>query len=506
MDIITSLLQGFQITLQPAVLLACFIGVSLGTLIGVLPGIGPVATISILIPITMGMNPVSAIIMVAGIYYGAMYGGTITSVLVNIPGEAASVVTCFDGHRMALQGRAGPALGIAAFGSFIAGTLGVLGLMLLATPMSKLALQFGPPEYFAVMFLGLSMVCILARGSLSKSILMVLVGLALSYVGMDPVTGDFRLTLGTMVLWDGVGLMPAIMGLFGVSEVLLTIEETAIFREALHFKGIKGLLPNRRDWKESAGPIGRGSILGFLVGIIPGGGTVLSTFASYALEKRISKHPERFGEGAIAGVAGPESANNSATSGAFITLFILGIPPNVVMAAVLGALMIHGIQPGPLFLVEHPQLFWGVVASMYIGNIMLVLLNVPLIGIWVRVLRVPYRILFPLILLFTLIGSYTVRNKPFDLVMLTVFGILGYLMKKFEYEPAPLILAFVLGDIIETSLRQSLIIFDGSFLRILSHPIAAVAIALGVIIFLSPVLPILRKGKKIAEKAAELEE
>ena len=505
MEILGALLQGFQTTLQPHVLLACFIGVSLGTLIGVLPGVGSVATISILIPITMGMDPVAAIIMVAGIYYGAMYGGTITSVLVNIPGEAATVVTCFDGHVMALKGRAGAALGIAAFGSFIAGTVGVIGLALLAIPMSQLALQFGPPEYFGVMFLGLAMVCLLSRGSLLKSLLMALLGLALSYVGMDSITGDFRLTFNSMLLWDGIGLMPAIMGLFGVSEVLLTLDE-GVSRKILQFKGIKGLLPNRKDWKDSAGPIARGSILGFVLGVMPGGGTILSAFASYSMEKKLSKHPERFGEGAIEGVAGPESANNAATSGAFVTLFILGIPPNVVMAAVLGAMMIHGIQPGPLFLSDHPTIFWSVVASMYIGNVMLILLNVPLIGIWVKVLRVPYHILFPLILLFTLTGSYVVRNKPFDLVVLVIFGIVGYLMKKFEYEPAPLILAFVLGGMIETSLRQSLILFDGNFLEIFSHPIAAGALGLGLLMFLSPVLPGLRKAKKMSDEAAALEE
>jgi putative tricarboxylic transport membrane protein len=505
MDILISLGQGFQIALLPSNLALCFLGTLLGTLIGVLPGIGPVATISILIPITMGLPAVSAIIMLAGIFYGAMYGGSTTSILVNLPGEAASVVTCFDGHQMALQGRAGPALGIAAFGSFIAGTLGVVGLMCLAAPMARFALKFGPPEYFGVMFLGLTLVCFLTRGSLLKSILMVFVGLILAYVGQDSVSGDIRLTLNSILLWDGIGLMPLIMGLFGVSEVLFSLEKP-VSREILEVKGWKNLLPNLQDWKESTGPMIRGGILGFLLGVMPGGGTVLSTFASYSLEKRISKHPEQFGRGAIAGVAGPETANNAASSGSFITLFTLGIPPNVVVATLLGAMMIHGIQPGPLFLKEHPQVFWGVVASMYIGNVMLLLLNLPFIGLWVKVLRVPYRILFPLILLLTLVGVYTVRNKPFDLVVLGIFGVLGYLMKKFEYEPAPLVLAFILGDQIEMALRQSLILFGGGFKPFLTHPIAAVAIGLGMLILVSPLLPWLGFGKKIADQAARLED
>jgi putative tricarboxylic transport membrane protein len=504
MDILGSLLQGFQVCLQPFNLLMCFIGVFMGTLIGVLPGIGPTSTISILIPVTMGMSPVSAVIMLSGIFYGAMYGGSTTSILVNVPGEAASVVTCFDGYQMARQGRAGPALGIAAFGSFIAGTFGVLGLMLLSKPMSQFALKFGPPEYFGVMFLGLTLVCLLTRGSLLKALLMVLVGLALAYVGMDSVSGEMRLTLGSILLWDGVGMMPIIMGLFGVSEVLLSLE-SSFSRDILQVKNLKGLLPNRQDWKDSAGPIGRGVILGFLLGVLPGGGTVLSTFSSYALEKKISRHPERFGTGAIEGVAGPETANNAASSGSFITLFTLGIPPNVIMGALLGAMMIHGIQPGPLFLKERPEIFWGVIASMYIGNVMLLLLNLPFIGLWVRLLRVPYRILFPMILLFTFIGAYTVRNKPFDLVMLLIFGLLGYLMKKFDYEPAPLVLAYLLGDQIEMALRQSLILFSGSFVPFLVHPIASAAIACGLLILFSPFLPGLRGGKKIAEEAAKLE-
>ncbi|HSR12970.1 MAG TPA: tripartite tricarboxylate transporter permease, partial [Thermodesulfobacteriota bacterium] len=466
---------------------------------------GPVATISILIPITMGLPAVSAIIMLSGIFYGAMYGGSTTSILVNLPGEAASVVTCFDGHQMALRGRAGPALGIAAFGSFIAGTLGVVGLMLIAEPMARFALKFGPPEYFGVMFLGLTLVCFLTRGSLLKSILMAFVGLILAYVGQDSVSGDIRLTLNSFLLWDGIGLMPLIMGLFGVSEVLFSLEKP-VSRTILEVKGWKNLLPNRKDWKDSAGPMIRGGILGFILGVMPGGGTILATFASYSVERRISKNPDEFGKGAIAGVAGPETANNAASSGSFITLFTLGIPPNVVIATLLGAMMIHGIQPGPLFLKEHPQVFWGVVASMYLGNVMLLLLNLPFIGLWVKVLRVPYRVLFPVILLLTLVGVYTVRNKPFDLVVLGIFGILGYLLKKFEYEAAPLVLAFILGDQIEMALRQSLILFDGSFRPFLMHPIASATLGMGLLILISPLLPWLGLGKKIADEAAKIED
>jgi putative tricarboxylic transport membrane protein len=505
MDMLFNVIQGFQVCLQPYNLFYCFIGVFMGTLIGVLPGLGPTATISILIPFTMGMTPVAAIIMLAGIFYGAMYGGSTTSILVNVPGEAASVITCLDGYQMARQGRAGPALGIAAFGSFIAGSVGVLGLVLLSGPMANFALKFGPPEYFGVMFLGMTLVCLLSRGSLTKAFLMVFVGLVLAYVGMDSVSGEARLTLGAFTLWDGIGLMPIIMGLFGVSEVFLSIE-TTFSREVLKVTGLKTLLPTRKDWRDSAGPIFRGTILGFLLGVLPGGGTVLSTFSSYALEKRISRHPERFGEGAIEGVAGPETANNAASSGSFITLFTLGIPPNVIMGALLGAMMIHGIQPGPLFLKEHPQVFWGIIASMYIGNVMLLLLNLPFIGLWVRLLRVPYRILCPLILLFTLIGSYTVRNKPFDLILLLIFGLLGYLMKKFDYEAAPLVLAFLLGDQIEMALRQSLILFDGRFTPFLHHPIAAAMIGFGLLVLVSPLLPGLRRGKEIADEAAKLED
>jgi putative tricarboxylic transport membrane protein len=381
-----NLLLGYQVALTAANLLYCFVGVFVGTLIGVLPGIGPAGAISLLLPVTYGIKPVSAIIMLAGIYYGTQYGGSTTSVLVNIPGEAASVVTCIDGYQMARQGRAGPALGIAAFGSFIAGTVGVIILMFLAEPLSNVALSFGPPEFFSLMILALTISTYLAHGSMIKALIMVVLGMGLSQVGTDIISGRMRFTFGIIELQDGIGLVPLVMGLFGISEVLISLEESGevtILKEK-----IKGLLPNLKDWMDSIRAIIRGTFLGFFLGILPGGGAVVASFVSYAVEKRFSKHPEKFGTGAIEGVAGPESANNSATSGAFIPLFVLGIPSNAVMALLLGALMIHGLQPGPLLIKENPEVFWGTVMSMYIGNVMLLILNLPLIGLWVKVLKI----------------------------------------------------------------------------------------------------------------------
>ncbi|MBI4247294.1 MAG: tripartite tricarboxylate transporter permease, partial [Candidatus Rokubacteria bacterium] len=439
MDLLHQLATGFAVALQPANLMYCFVGVFIGTLVGVLPGIGPVGAMSLLFPITLPATPEAAIIMLAGIYYGAMYGGSTTSILVNIPGEAASVVTCLDGYQMARQGRAGPALGIAAFGSFIGGTAAIAGLMLLAPPLSQFALKFGPPEYFSLMVLGLAILVYLAHGSLTKALLMAAAGIVLGLVGLDSINARPRLTFDRLELVDGVGLVPIVMGLFGVAEVLINIEQ-AVRRDVVESK-ITGLLPTREDWRRSGGAVTRGSLIGFLLGTLPGGGAVISSFIAYAVEKRVSRHPERFGRGAIEGVAAPESANNAATGGAFIPLMTLGVPPNVVMALLLGAFMIHGVQPGPLLMTQNPGLFWGVIASMYIGNVMLLILNLPLIGLWVQVLRVPYRILFPLILLFCLIGVYSAGNTIFDIHVMVVFGGLGYLAKKLDYEPAPLVLA-----------------------------------------------------------------
>ena len=439
--------------------------------------------------------------MLAGIYYGAQYGGSTTSILVNIPGEASSIVTCLDGYQMAKQGRAGPALGIAAFGSFIAGTLSVVGLAFLAPPLGEWALKFGPPEYFSVMVLGMTMLIYLASGSIPKAMMMALVGVLVASVGMDATSATQRFTLGILELNDGIGLIPLAMGLFGISEVLINVEQG--LRRELAKEKIKGLLPTRQDWKDSTAPIARGSLLGFLFGILPGGGGVTSSFVSYAVEKRISRHPEKFGKGAIEGVAGPESANNAATGGGFVPLLTLGIPSNPAMAMLLGALLIHGMQPGPLLMQKQPDLFWGVVTSMYVGNGMLLLLNLPMIGMWVQVLKIPYRILFPLILLFCLIGAYSINNSVADILIMILFGIVGYLMKKFEYEGAPLILAYVLGPMLEISLRQSLTISSGSFAIFFTRPIAAGGMLLAILLILSPILPRIRKRRRFPEAFGE---
>jgi putative tricarboxylic transport membrane protein len=498
MELLNYLGIGFSVALQPVNLFYCFVGVFIGTLVGVLPGIGPVGAMSLLLPTTFKATPEAAIIMLAGIYYGAMYGGSTTSILVNIPGEAASVVTCLDGYQMAQQGRAGPALGIAAFGSFIAGTLSILGLMLLAPPLSKFALRFGPPEYFTLMVLGLTILIYLAHGSMSKALIMAAFGIILGLVGLDSINARPRFTFDKMELIDGVGLVPVVMGLFGISEVLLNIEKV-VRRDILKTR-VKGLLPTAKDWRDSTGPIARGSLLGFFLGILPGGGAVISSFISYAVEKRVSKHPERFGKGAIEGVAGPESANNAATGGAFIPLMTLGIPPNVIMAMLLGAFMIHGVTPGPLMMKQNPGIFWGVIVSMYIGNIMLLILNLPLITIWVQVLKVPYKILFPLILLFCLIGVYSVNNVVFDIYLMLIFGIMGYLMKKFGYEGAPLVLAFVLGPLMENNLRKSLIISQGDFSIFFTRPLAAASLTLALFLLVSPFIPGLGKKRKVIPK------
>jgi putative tricarboxylic transport membrane protein len=494
MDLIHNLLYGFSVAFEPVNLLSCFFGVFVGTLVGVLPGIGPVGAMSLLLPVTFGVSPVSAIIMLAGIYYGAMYGGSTTSILVNIPGEAASVVTCIDGYQMALQGRAGPALGIAAFGSFIAGTFGIVGLMFLATPLADLALKFGPTEYFSLVCLGLSVLIYLTHGSVLRGLVMAGSGVFLSLIGQDVIEGTARFTFGLIGLIDGVGLVPLAMGLFGISEILLNLEK--LTKRIIFKTEIKSLLPTREDWRRAAKPIGRGTLLGFFLGILPGGGAIISSFLSYAVEKRFSRYPEQFGKGAIEGVAGPESANNSASSGAFIPLFSLGIPANVVMALLLGALMIHGLQPGPLILTQHPEIFWGTVASMYVGNVMLLALNLPLIGIWVRILRIPYNTLFPLILLFCLIGAYSVGGNIFDIYIMLVFGVIGYLLRKFDYEPAPLVLAFVLGPMLEKNLRQALILSDGSIGVFVTHPLSAVSLSVALFLLLSAVLPSLQKRRR----------
>jgi putative tricarboxylic transport membrane protein len=486
--VLDQLLLGFSVALTWQNMFYCFLGVFVGTLIGVLPGIGPPTTIALLLPATYYVEPTSAIIMLAGIYYGAMYGGSITSILVNIPGEAASVVTCLDGYQMARQGRAGVALGISTIGSFIAGTLGIVGLMVAAPPLAKFALRFGPPEYFSLIFMAFSLVIYLASQSMLKAVMIAVVGVLVGTVGIDFVTGTDRFSYGSMTLSDGVGLIPVVIGLFGIAEVLENTEKEAGKISTLKTK-FKGLFPTLKDWKDSLGPIFRGTILGFFIGILPGGGTIMASFASYALEKKVSKHPEQFGKGAIQGVAAPESANNAASSSAFIPLMTLGLPSNAVTALLLGALMIHGIRPGPMLIQEHPQLFWGVVASMYVGNVMLVILNLPVIGLWVRLLSMPYRILFPLILLFCLVGVYGVNSNPWEVMIMIVFGIVGYLMRKFKYEPAPFVFAFVLGRLMEEALRQSLFLSKGSFAIFFTRPISCILIVIGILLFSVPALP-----------------
>ncbi len=491
MDAILHIGLGFQTALEPGNLFFCFTGVLIGTLVGVLPGLGPVAAMSLLLPATFHIPPVAAVIMLAGIYYGAMYGGSTTSILVNIPGEAASVVTCLDGYKMARRGRAGAALGIAAFASFIAGTLATLCLMLVSLPLSRMALKFGSPEYFALIFLGLTTVTYMASGPAWKSLVMATVGLFLGCIGMDVAIGSSRFTFGLIELYDGVGIVPVAMGLFGVAEVLLNVEES-MERTVLSSR-VRNLLPTRRDWAESTPPMLRGSLLGFFLGVLPGAGPVIASFASYAMEKRLSREPERFGSGVIQGVAGPEAANNAATGGAFVPLLTLGIPPNATMALLLGALVIFGLQPGPKLVEDHPQLFWGVIASMYVGNLMLLVLNLPLIGIWIQILKVPYPILFPLILLFCVIGVYSLNNSIVEVGIMVLFGVAGYGLRKLDFEPAPLVLALVLGPMLELNFRQSLAMGDGRLLFFFERPISAVILAVAIVLL---AVPLLRRGAR----------
>jgi putative tricarboxylic transport membrane protein len=494
-DTLTSLLYGFSVAIQPENLMYCFIGSILGTLVGVLPGIGPVGAISILLPITFKISTTGSIIMLAGVYYGAMYGGSTTSILVNIPGEAASVVTCMDGYQMARKGRAGAALGMSAFGSFLAGTVGIIGLVLFAKPLSKFALDFGPHEYFSLIILGLTFVTYLAHGSMLKAVMMACFGLMLSNIGLDPITSSPRMTFGILELFDGVGIAPVAMGLFGIGEVLVNLEQT-VTQEIVKTR-FRNLFPSKLDWFQSRWALVRGTLVGFFLGILPGGGPVLASFMSYGLEKRVSKEPEKFGTGAIEGVASPEAANNSAASSSFIPLLTLGIPPNVSLSILFGAFLIHGVTPGPLLLKNHPDVFWGLVSSMYIGNVMLLVLNLPLIPMWVQVLKVPAKLLYPLILLFCLIGAYSMNNNVFDVFVMITFGIVGYLFRKFEYEGAPLVLAFVLGPMLDLNLRQALLVSEGSFLAFFTRPISAVTLGLTIVLLMTAVLPMV--AKKLAK-------
>jgi len=459
MDLVNNLALGFGIAFTPLNLGLCLVGALVGTLVGVLPGVGPLATIAMLLPITFGLHPVGALIMLAGIYYGAQYGGSTTSILVNIPGEASSVVTTLDGHQMAKQGRAGPALAMAAIGSFFAGSVATIIVAALGVPLTGLALKFGPAEYFSLMVLGLVFAVVLAKGSVPKAITMILFGLLLSMVGSDLETGASRMAFNLPELADGIGFVTVAMGVFGIAEIIRNLE-LVHGRDIVKAK-ITGLMPTLKDLKDSAGPIGRGTVLGSILGILPGGGATIAAFAAYTFEKKISKHPHRFGRGAIEGVAAPESANNAAAQTSFIPLLTLGIPPNAVMALMVGAMTIHGIVPGPQVMTKQPELFWGMIASMWLGNLMLLVINLPLVGLWVRLLRVPYRMLYPAILIFCCIGVYSINSAPADVMMTATFGLIGYWLVKHDFEPAPMLLGFVLGPLMEENLRRGMLIARG---------------------------------------------
>ncbi len=493
MDLVNNLALGFSVALSLKNLALCFAGCMVGTLIGVLPGVGPIATIAILLPITFGIDPTGALIMLAGIYYGAQYGGSTTAILVNIPGEATSVVTTLDGHQMAKQGRAGVALGIAAISSFMAGTVATLVIAALGAPLTKLALLFGPAEYFALMVMGLVFATVLARGSILKAIAMILFGLLLSTVGTDLESGQERLTLGIQDLSDGVDFAVLAMGLFGFAEILRNLESPET-RDVVRGK-IGNLLPNWADFKQAFPAIARGTGLGAILGILPGNGAVLGPFASYTVEKKIAKDPRRFGRGAIEGVAGPEAANNAGAQTAFIPLLTLGIPPNAVMALMVGAMTIHGIIPGPQVMTKNPELFWGMIASMWIGNLMLLIINLPLVGLWVKLLKVPYRLMFPAILIFCCIGIYSINNNPADVLATAFFGLIGYTLIKLGFEPAPMLLGFVLGKLMEEKLRQALILSRGSFMTFVERPISATLLFIAVAMLALALLPSIRKSR-----------
>ncbi|HWK67264.1 MAG TPA: tripartite tricarboxylate transporter permease [Rhizobiaceae bacterium] len=493
------ILLGLEVAAQPINLVYCFFGVFLGTLIGVLPGIGPATTMALLLPITINAPPESGIILLAGLYYGSMYGGSTTSILVNVPGEAASVVTTLDGYQMARTGRAGPALAIAAIGSFIAGTVSVVALSFIAVPLARAAVYLSPADYVGLMVLGLVMVGVISSGSISKAILTTCFGVVLGLVGIDSMSGAPRFTFDIPQLIEGIDVITLVVGLFGVSEVLQNLEQAA--PRSLVAKTVGRILPSREEWKRSRAPIARGSILGFVLGLLPGGGAVLAAFASYGLEKRISARPEEFGKGAVEGLAGPESANNAAATAAFIPLLTLGIPPNVVLGILLGALMIQGIAPGPLMMVQNPDVFWGTVASMYVGNIMLLILNLPLIGMWIQILRIPYGVMFPLILVFCVIGVYGTTGSTFHLGLMIGFGVIGYVLRRCGYDLAPLVLGFVLGPLLEANMRRSLTASDGSWSFLFSSYVGGACLVVSVVLIVSAMMPAVRKRREMLGNA-----
>jgi len=494
MELLSNLALGLQVALTGENILYCFGGVALGTLIGVLPGIGPVATISMLLPLTFKLEPTSSLIMLAGIYYGAQYGGSTTAILVNLPGEASSVVTCLDGYAMARQGRAGHALAVAAIGSFIAGCIATLVLAAFAPPLSELALKFGAPEYFSLMVLGLVAAVVLAQGSVLKALAMIALGILLGLIGMDGTTGDQRFTFGLPELSDGLGFVVVAMGLFGFGPIIANLESAGT-RDIIA-KRIGSMIPPKEEMRRAWGAIARGTGVGSLLGILPGGGAVLGSFASYMLEKRIARDPSRFGKGAIEGVAGPESANNAAAQTSFIPMLTLGLPTNPVMALMVGAMIIQGIQPGPMVITKQPELFWGMIVSMWLGNLFLVVLNLPLIGIWVRLLSVRYRFLYPAILVFCCIGIYSLQSSVMDVYIAAGFGLLGYIFIKLDCEPAPLLIAFVLGPMMEDNFRRALTIAKGDPTVFVSRPISASILAIAAILLLIVIAPSVRKRRE----------
>ena len=488
-----NLLLGFSVALRPSILVYAFVGCVIGTLVGMMPGLGPLAGISLLLPATFGLNPIIAIVLLSGVYYGAMYGGSTTSILMSIPGEAASVMTCVDGYAMTQNGRAGPALAIAGIGSFVAGTLGVVGLMLLAPTLAEFALRFGPPEYTALLLMGLLILAYMTGGSMLKTLAMAAFGLMLGMIGIDVMTGYTRFSFGVIELGDGVGIVPVAVGLFGVSEILLAAGGPTV--PEVQRPKLRDLMPSREEFRLSVGPIARGSVLGFLIGIIPGSAHIISSFVSYGVERRISRHPERFGKGAIEGVAGPESANNAAATGAFVPMMALGIPTSPVTAVMIAAIMVHGILPGPMLIQQQPELFWGFVASMYVGNVVLLILNLPMVGLFVNLLRIPYAYLYPCILCFCILGTYSVSSSVVDVWILLAMGGTGYLLRKFGFDLAPVALGLVLAPMLELSLRQSLAMSAGSYGIFIERPIAATMLGLGVVLLLLSLKSLVFKGK-----------
>jgi putative tricarboxylic transport membrane protein len=494
--LIANLSLGFGVALSLQNILYCLMGVMLGTLIGVLPGVGPVATIAMLLPVTFTLPPVSALIMLAGIYYGAQYGGSTTAILVNLPGESSSVITCLDGYQMARQGRAGAALGVAAIGSFFAGTVATMMIALFAPPLAEVALKFGPAEYFSLMVLGLIAAVVLAHGSVIKAVAMVVLGLLMGLVGTDVNSGVARFSFGISELSDGIGFVSVAMGVFGFAEIIGNLEQKE--HREIFTKRVTGLLPTWQDIKDCTPAVLRGTTLGAFLGILPGGGALLSSFAAYTMEKKISKNRANFGKGAIQGVAAPEAANNAGAQTSFIPLLTLGIPSNPVMALMIGAMMIQGIAPGPQVMTERPQLFWGMIASMWVGNLLLVILNLPLIGMWIKLLTVPYRWLYPAILLFCCVGVYSVQNSPFDVAQTAIFGLIGYIFVKLACEPAPLILGFILGPLMEENLRRAMLLSRGDPAVFVQRPISLVMLCIAAALLLVVILPAVRKKREEA--------